>query len=100
MEDLSTSGTNIAAGYNPQQQQQQMEGTDEVDHASSESSSSSSSSSSGTNNSGVDSKHSNQDEETPFSCNICFDTADQPVTTMCGHLFWYVQSNNLSSFIN
>ena len=23
-----------------------------------------------------------------FDCNICFDTASEPVVTMCGHLYW------------
>ena len=26
-----------------------------------------------------------------FECNICFETADEPVITPCGHLFWFVQ---------
>lgn len=23
-----------------------------------------------------------------FECNICFDTAQDPVVTVCGHLYW------------
>lgn len=25
-----------------------------------------------------------------FQCNICFDPVHQPVVTLCGHLFWFV----------
>lgn len=34
-----------------------------------------------------------EDSTTLFECNICLDTASQPVITLCGHLFcwpWYV----------
>lgn len=24
-----------------------------------------------------------------FECNICFDTASEPVVSLCGHLYWY-----------
>lgn len=24
-----------------------------------------------------------------FECNICLDTAREPVITLCGHLFWF-----------
>lgn len=30
-----------------------------------------------------------------FQCNICFDPVRQPVVTLCGHLFWYVNSSFL-----
>ena len=24
-----------------------------------------------------------------FECNICFDTANDPVVSLCGHLYWF-----------
>ena len=30
----------------------------------------------------------NNDDNANFECNICFDTATEPVVTLCGHLFW------------
>jgi len=26
---------------------------------------------------------------TKFECNICFDVANEPVVTTCGHLYWW-----------
>ena len=38
--------------------------------------------------------HEQQDNSEPgnsmFECNICFETAKDPVISFCGHLFWYV----------
>ena len=44
-------------------------------------------------------KEKQEDQGTLFECNICLDTASQPVVTLCGHLFcwpWYVCSRWLS----
>jgi len=30
---------------------------------------------------------SGEDRASAFECNICFDTANEPVVTLCGHLF-------------
>ena len=42
----------------------------------------------------VQSKRSADDDEdgpgSRFECNICLDVASDPVTTLCGQLFWYV----------
>ncbi len=36
-------------------------------------------------------KSNEEDEKNElFECNICFDTAQDPVITLCGHLFWFV----------
>lgn len=29
-----------------------------------------------------------QPDGSSFECNICLDTAKEPVISMCGHLFW------------
>jgi len=31
-----------------------------------------------------------REESGTFECNICLDTAKDPVISMCGHLFWFV----------
>ena len=39
-----------------------------------------------------DTKEGQADQGSLFECNICLDTASQPVVTLCGHLFcwpWY-----------
>lgn len=38
-------------------------------------------------NSNVDSSEHN----TFFECNICYDVVNEPVLTLCGHLYWYVK---------
>jgi len=46
-----------------------------------------SSSSERRNSSGDDDKDKDKDDKT-FECNICLDTAKDPVVSLCGHLFW------------
>lgn len=29
-------------------------------------------------------------EDSRFECNVCLDSPDEPVVTLCGHLFWCV----------
>lgn len=29
-----------------------------------------------------------KDDDGMFECNICFEPAQEPVVTVCGHLFW------------
>lgn len=33
----------------------------------------------------------NGEENSMFECNICLEQSTEPVITLCGHLFWYVQ---------
>ena len=33
-----------------------------------------------------------EEPKSPFQCNICFDTASDPVVTFCGHLYWFENS--------
>jgi hypothetical protein len=33
-------------------------------------------------------KEEEKEKSSTFECNICLETAEQPVITMCGHLFW------------
>jgi hypothetical protein len=40
-----------------------------------------------------DNENENQQQKNDlFECNICFDPANEPVITVCGHLFWYVNN--------
>lgn len=40
---------------------------------------------------GAGSSDQNEDNDgSVYECNICLDTAHDPVVSMCGHLFWYV----------
>lgn len=46
------------------------------------------------NNSVPKNNNSSEDDKNElFECNICFDTAQDPVITLCGHLFWFVGWN-------
>jgi hypothetical protein len=29
-------------------------------------------------------------DDSRFECNVCLDSPDEPVVTLCGHLFWWV----------
>lgn len=43
------------------------------------------------NNSNKSSSNNNNDDRNRFfECNVCFDIVNEPVLTLCGHLFWYV----------
>ena len=39
------------------------------------------------------SKGAPEDRYSPFECNICFDVAQDPVVTRCGHLYWCVKGS-------
>ena len=44
-------------------------------------------------NTAYQSQEANKDKDKPqessLECNICFEDSTEPVTTTCGHIYWY-----------
>jgi hypothetical protein len=52
-------------------------------------------SSSTNENNNNENSNTNNEENSMFECNICLEQSTEPVITLCGHLFWYVNSSFL-----